>query len=127
MQGAVRAMQGFGHRRSLCLPTHDQSQEHCGIDIGKMFVLVFDTLTRVQRDRSSAVVSVPQTHGCVNDVQFRKESPKCSSGNAAIKRSLRSCVKLAFLISIQPGTSSIVSRFISLSWRVLIPFSNLVM
>ena len=33
----------------------------------------------------------------------------------------------AYLFSIQPGTSSIDSRFQSLSWRVLMPFSDLVM
>ena len=45
--------------------------------------------------------------------------PNCSFGDAAIQRSLRSCVKFAFLISIQLGTSSIVSKFISLSWTSL--------
>ena len=58
--------------------------------------------------------------------RFTSLIAKCLSANAAIKRSRRSCVKLAFLISIQPGTSSIVTRFMSLYWRVLIPSSNLV-
>ena len=93
-------------------------------------VLVSDTLTRFlgrRENPSDSRYSLTCNSGkSLTKTRFTSLIPKCSFGNAAIKRPLRSCVKLAFLISIQPGTSSIVSRFISLSWRVLIPSSNLV-
>ena len=70
------------------------------------------------------------------DVQLKKESQQNTfqvvdsevfigqSGNQPFSSLLREAY---FLISIQPGTSPIVSKFMSLSWRVLVPSSNLVM
>ena len=87
------------------------------------------SLTRMQCRQRLPVSPVRQTLGfqrcaaqgkSLSKTLFTSLILKCSSGRAAIRRSLRSCVKPAFLISIQPGTSSIVSKFISLSWRVLI-------
>ena len=76
-------------------------------------------LTRIQRGRFSARRELSIRFTVLVDVQFKISQkrftsliPKCSLGNAAVNRSLRSCVMLAFLISIQPGTSSTVSRCI---------------
>ena len=88
-----------------------------------MCLLVSDTLDEDPARTFSAAVNCPSdsrcslmcTSGKISQTRFTSVSPKCSLGNAAVNRCLHSCVMLAFLISIQPGTSSSVSRCISLS------------
>ena len=64
---------------------------------------------------SDSRCSLIRNPGKISPKLFASLIPKCLSGNAAVNRSLHSCVKLAFLMSIQPGTSSTVSTYFSLS------------
>ena len=88
---------------------------------------VLSTLARLACPSKSRCSLMCSSGKCLTKTRFTSLILKCSSGRAAIRRSHRSCVKPAFLMSIQPGTSSVVSKFVSLSWRVLMPSSILVM